>query len=98
MQFVGGDLVRDHFVGLGNGLADGAPHALEYAPNFFGLRSDVLVNGFKVGLGHSSDYEELSHWIEMRRVSKAQSGTSSMSIPYLPHPVRYAKYRPWMTR
>ena len=31
MQFVRGDLVRDHFLGSWQGLADGAPHAFEYA-------------------------------------------------------------------
>ena len=52
VQFVRGDLVRDHFLGSGQGLTDDVPHAFEYALHGLGLRGDVLVHGLEVGLGH----------------------------------------------
>jgi hypothetical protein len=45
-------LVRDHFLGSGQGLADGVPHTFEYALNGLGLRGNVLVHRLKVCLGH----------------------------------------------
>ena len=51
-QFERRDLVRDRFLRSGHGLADGDPHALEYALRGLGLRGDVLVYGLEVGLGH----------------------------------------------
>lgn len=51
-QFVGGNLIRDHFLGSWYGLADTVPQAVEKRPHGFGLRGDVLVNGLDVGLGH----------------------------------------------
>src|SRR6267378_1169286 len=35
-------------------LADGAPHPLEDALHGLGLRGDIFVHGFKVGLGHDN--------------------------------------------
>jgi hypothetical protein len=52
-QLVRGDFVRNHFLSFGHGLANRAPHALEYALHGIGLRGDVLVNGLEFGLGHS---------------------------------------------
>src|ERR1035438_7921849 len=52
VQRVCGHLIRDDFLGSRCGLADGAAHAPEYALHGLGLRSNVLVDGLQVGLGH----------------------------------------------
>src|SRR5882762_142562 len=51
-QFERGDLVTDHFLGAGHGLADGAADALQDCLHVFGLRRDVFVYGLEIGLGH----------------------------------------------
>jgi len=51
VQFVRGDLIRDYFLGSRTALADGVPHAREYALRGLGLRGNVFVHGLEVGLG-----------------------------------------------
>src|SRR5262249_6564460 len=52
IQFVHGNLIRDHFLGCRHGLADGAAHAPESDPHVLGLRSNVLVHGLEVCFRH----------------------------------------------
>jgi hypothetical protein len=50
VQFVRRDLVGNGLLGSGQGLADSAPHAIEYALYAIGLRGDVFVNRLEIGL------------------------------------------------
>jgi len=54
VQFVRGDVVRDNFLSLGQGMTDTAPHAIEDTPHRLGLRRDVLIHGLELGLGHQA--------------------------------------------
>jgi hypothetical protein len=52
LECVRGDLVTDHLLGAGHGLADSPGNALQDRLHVFRMRRDVLVYGFEVGLGH----------------------------------------------
>lgn len=52
MQFLGGNLVGNHFLGFGHSPADGAAHPLECFLHRFGLRGDILIHRLEIGLGH----------------------------------------------
>src|SRR5262249_714596 len=67
VQFIRWDLVRDHLIGSGQGLTDGAPHAPKYALHGLGLRGNVLVHGLNVALGHRGFQSAGSASVRYRR-------------------------------
>ena len=85
---------RDRFFGSGQGLADGATHALEYTPYSGRLRGHVLVYGLEVRLGHRGFQHSGSVSVSLGTVPGRRKNVSILdhSVP------QYFTYTTYTTR